>query len=65
MIFVNSEEKAGIEGMTVADFLKKENYKTTFIAVEINGKIIPKSDFGAVKFGADDKVNIVTFVGGG
>jgi len=47
------------------DFLKKEGYDATKVAVEKNGDIIPKKNFEAEMLSDIDKIEIVSFVGGG
>lgn len=35
------------------------------IAVELNGQIVPRSHYGAIRLAADDRVEVVVAVGGG
>ncbi|MCA0187770.1 MAG: sulfur carrier protein ThiS [Proteobacteria bacterium] len=35
------------------------------IAVELNGQIVPRSHYGAIRLTADDRVEVVVAVGGG
>lgn len=64
MVKVNGEEK-DIAGKTVADFLKETTYDLKFIAVEINEKIVPKAEYDSKVIEDGDKIEIVSFVGGG
>ena len=64
MVKVNGEEKQ-IAGKTVADFLKETTYDLKFIAVEINEKIVPKAEYDSKVIEDGDKIEIVSFVGGG
>jgi sulfur carrier protein len=47
------------------DFLMAQEYSPTAIAVEINGEIVPKSQYATRSIAAHDVVEIVNFVGGG
>lgn len=47
------------------DFLTAQQYDVTRIAVEHNGKIIPRTDYKNVQLASDDTLEIVQFVGGG
>lgn len=65
MISVNSENLNGLEGKTVSEMLKERGFKTVFVAVECNGKIIPKKDYDTAILHDGDKLEVVSFVGGG
>ena len=43
----------------------QKNYPTTRIAVEKNGVIVPKSQYESTMITDGDRLEIVTFVGGG
>ena len=47
------------------DFIKDKNYNADRVAVEVNGKIVPKAEFEKTTLKDDDEVEIVCFVGGG
>lgn len=51
--------------MTLAEFLAAHNYRTELVAVERNGQIVPRAEFGAVVLQDGDELEIVSFVGGG
>ena len=65
MISVNSESLNGLEGKTVSEMLKERGFKTVFVAVEGNGKIIHKKDYDTAILRDGDKLEVVSFVGGG
>lgn len=65
MILVNSEEIAGLDGKSVAQMLRERGFKTVFVAVERNGEIIPKKDYDTAILHDGDKLEVVSFVGGG
>lgn len=64
MVKINGTE-ADVAGITVHDYLVSANYNLQRVAVEINGDVVPKSDYSARAFGDGDSVEIVGFVGGG
>lgn len=51
--------------MTLAEFLAEHNYRAELVAVERNGQIVPRTEFGAVVLQDGDELEIVSFVGGG
>ncbi len=53
------------EKITVLDYLAGKNINIATIVVEINGKIIQKSDFDKTFLNENDKVEIIRFIGGG
>ena len=65
MIKVNSEKLDGYEGITVAELIKKRGYKTLYVAVELNGEILPRAEFEKTAVKDGDVIEVVSFVGGG
>lgn len=53
------------ENPTLARLLEVLKMKADRVAVERNGKIVPRSDWPAEKLSVGDKLEIVQFVGGG
>jgi len=49
----------------LSEFLEKEGYDAQRVAVEKNGNIVPKKCFDTEKLCDADKLEIVSFVGGG
>ena len=64
MVKVNGKE-LDIAGKTVADYLALTDYDPKRIAVERNGKIVFKSQYGETVLEDGDSVEVVSFVGGG
>lgn len=62
---VNGKDIELKRGMTLAEFLAEHNYRTELVAVERNGQIVPRTEFGAVVLQDGDELEIVSFVGGG
>lgn len=54
-----------LEKPTIEELIKKFNIKNSMIAVEINGKIISKSEWKKQILKENDKIEIIRFVGGG
>ena len=51
--------------MSVAQYLKDNDYNKERVAIEINGNILPKADYEKTEFSQGDVVEVVSFVGGG
>ena len=64
MVKVNGTEM-DIAGKTVSEYLATTNYDPKRIAVERNGDIVFKSQYDAAILEAGDRLEIVSFVGGG
>ena len=52
-------------GKTVQQYLKENNYSLTRVAVELNGEIVPKTNYAETVLKDGDTVEVVGFVGGG
>ena len=64
MITVNGV-RTEASSIKLSDYLSENNYKITRIAGELNGGILPKNMYGETVLKDGDKVEIVSFVGGG
>lgn len=64
MITINGEKLEKSE-IRLSDYLAEKKYKTERIAVELNGGILPKSQYETTVLKDGDKAEIVSFVGGG
>ena len=64
-IMVNGKSMEIADGVSVDGLLDLLKIKREFTAVAVNREITPKSDYGAVKLGEGDKVEIVRPMGGG
>lgn len=58
-------EKFELKKLKFMDFIKEKGFKIELIALELNGEIIPKSEFENLILKENDKAEIVSFVGGG
>ena len=63
MIIVNGKEINLTEDTTVAEYLEQNQLKR--IAVELNGDILPKYSYSDTMLKDGDRLEVVTFVGGG
>jgi len=64
-ITVNGERRAVLEGSTVASLLEELALSPARVAVERNGQVVRKADHAATRLVEGDRIEIVTFVGGG
>jgi thiamine biosynthesis protein ThiS len=51
--------------ISLDDFIRSNSYDSKRIAVELNGRIVSKNDYGSTFLTNSDNLEIVTFVGGG
>ncbi|GAA3187570.1 sulfur carrier protein ThiS [Lentilactobacillus kefiri] len=65
MVTVNGQQESGAVGQTITDFLNKRDAPIDNIVVERNGDIIHRADFDHVKISENDKLELISFVGGG
>ena len=63
MIYVNGKETENYKNLSV--LLENSVFRRYRIAVEINGEIIKKSDYDKTVLNDGDKIEVVSFVGGG
>ena len=52
-------------GITIEEYLNKENFDARKVAVEVNEEIVPKSKFAEIILRDGDVVEIISFMGGG
>ncbi len=64
-IFVNGESRRIDEGTTVLFLLRDLSLPETRVAVERNRSLVRKTEFAGTVLDEGDRVEIVTFVGGG
>ena len=62
---VNDEDLELTDGATVADLLATLRLPGTRVAVEVNRRLVRRADHAATRLAADDRVEVVTLVGGG
>ena len=64
-IYVNGEGVEIPSGSTVAELVASRGLTPLQVAVELNKEIVPRAKHGDTTLAADDRVEIVTMVGGG
>ena len=64
-IILNNTVNEVHENITIEELLILNNIRSKYIAVEINKRIIPKSKYKEYQLREDDKVEIITAIGGG
>jgi thiamine biosynthesis protein ThiS len=64
-IRLNGRDREVAEGVTLAALLETLELSPQRLAVERNGRVVPKSEYPAVAIEAGDVLEVVQFVGGG
>ena len=65
MTMINGRPEPEAAGKKMIQYLEEKGYRTERIAVECDGKILPKDQYGQKVIGEDETIEIVSFVGGG
>jgi sulfur carrier protein len=64
-ITINGQSEDLDDEMSVAALLALRRLEPRRVAVEINEELVPRRDFGETAIRDGDRIEIVTFVGGG
>jgi thiamine biosynthesis protein ThiS len=64
-IVLNGEPRGVAAGATVLDLLAELGRHPRTVAVELNGDILPRAEYGARSLHAGDRLEVVHFVQGG
>jgi sulfur carrier protein len=64
-IVLNGEGHDAPDGATLAALLESVELAPGQVAIEVNGRVVPRAEFPRHVLQADDRVEIVRFVGGG
>lgn len=64
-VAINGEDRRLESVTTVAELLRRLDLEGKPVAVERNGETVSKSDLSTTKLAEGDRIEIVTFVGGG
>ena len=65
MVTINGNQTTLSTDLTVAEYLEQNQYQVKRIAVELNGDILPKYSYSDTMLKDGDRLEVVTFVGGG
>ncbi|WP_282803645.1 sulfur carrier protein ThiS [Secundilactobacillus kimchicus] len=65
MVTVNGQQEVNVAGKSVAQFLSDRQSPIENIVVEVNGDIVHHSEFDTTILKTTDKVELISFVGGG
>ena len=64
-VCVNGKETEIVERLTVANLVAEKGLNPDAVVVEHNLVILPKEKWPELELSADDKLEIIAFVGGG
>jgi thiamine biosynthesis protein ThiS len=64
-ISLNGEEREVADGATVASLVAELKLPAGRLAVEHNRRVVPRSAHGEVRLSDGDRLELVSFVGGG
>jgi thiamine biosynthesis protein ThiS len=64
-IYINGKKKLVNFDYTLLDILEEFNIKSSFVAIEVNKEVIPKSKYSTKKILKDDNIEILQMIGGG
>lgn len=64
-VLLNGMYRPVASGATIADLLVELNLPREKVAIEYNGRVLPKSDPVAISLNEGDQLEIVEIVGGG
>ena len=64
-VLVNGDGVSVPAGSTIADLLSRLSLDAARVAVELNLEVVPRAEHPARRLSPGDRLEIVTFVGGG
>jgi len=64
-MIINGEEYKTATPITLQDLLQQRGWDLNRVAVELNGNVVSKQDYALTNLSESDKLEIVSFVGGG
>jgi sulfur carrier protein len=64
-VSINGKQESLQNGITVAELIQQINLTGKRIAMELNGEIVPRSQFSDRTLKQGDKLEIIVAVGGG
>ncbi len=64
-ILINGEEREIPDNFFLGEILEYFELPAQRIAIELNRNVIRRSEWGEIRIAADDRIEIIHFVGGG
>jgi len=64
-MIVNGDDISLNAAISLHDFLISKGFDVSRVAVEVNGTIVPRANYGSTTLSDTDSVEIVGMVGGG
>ncbi len=64
-VVLNGEERTFVERPTIVDLLRELGVSPAIVAVEVNETIVPRASHSERLVEDGDRIEVVTFVGGG
>ena len=64
-VYLNGESKTVDDSLTLADLVSQLDLPAARLAIELNRKVVRRSEWDKTKLAEEDRVEIVHFVGGG
>ena len=64
-MLINGQQFTLVTPLSLRELLQQQGYKLNQVAVERNGSIVRRSDYNRTLLPDVDKLEIVSFVGGG
>jgi sulfur carrier protein len=64
-LFINGQKQETKPNINISDLLKHLQINSGAIAVELNLTIVPKKQFESTALKEGDKLEIISFIGGG
>ena len=65
MIYVNGNAISNADNLSLSDYLVREGHTISFVAVQCNDSIVPKTQYEEKILNDGDVIEVVSFVGGG
>ena len=65
IIYINGKKKLVNFDCSLLDILEEFNIESSFIAIEVNKEVVPKSKYSTKKILKGDNIEILQMIGGG
>lgn len=65
VVKINGKSEQIDRGLTVISVLKSKNIRPEMVAIEINGSIVEREDYGTTVLKEGDEVEYLYYMGGG